>query len=495
MKITLADKFIAYLALFSGLTISAVAIWYSVAGLVSIFAAAVTPIIVMGVALEVSKLIATVWLKLNWTRAPIFIRSYLLAAIAVLMVITSMGIFGFLSKAHSDQTLVSGDVQSKIAIYDEKLKTEKDNIDANRKALKQLDESVDQVMGRSQDEKGAEKAVAIRKSQQKERGRLAQDITDSQKKITALNEERAPIAAEVRKVEAEVGPIKYIAAFIYGDNPDANVLERAVTWVIIIIVSVFDPLAVILLLASQYSFQWFRKDEEDTLATAKDEPSYEPDDGPLTEDQVEQIKESVKDQLPTGPTITKDSLFDNPILCHKCSTTLVNAPGIGLFCPNKACDVADGPFNDEQMELDFEAPVKPSIPVTFNELSQDDIVKLEAGDPLEQWNKMIEAAEEEVAKEKSAEEILDEGLKAPTFQLIPELQEELKKTEWPIDPEQGDRCVMFVDDANRNFIFNGAVWIDADKSDQQSVAVLDESKKKSTYMIKDQDQQITKTKE
>jgi hypothetical protein len=210
---------------------------------------------------------------------------------------------------------------------------------------------------------------------------------------------------------------------------------------------------------------------------------YEPDDGPLTEVQIEQIKESVKDELPTGPTIAKDSLFDDVIPCHKCGTTLINAPGIGLFCPNKECDVADGRFNDDQMELDFNQ----SLPVEEPKPTE--------ADPLDQWNKMIEAAEEEVAKEKSAEEILDEGLKTPTFKLIPELQEELKKTEWPDNPEQGDRCVMFVDDANRNFIFNGAVWIDADKSDQQSVAVLDESKKKSTYMIKDQDQQITKTKE
>ena len=264
MKITLSDKIIAWLALLSGLTISAVAIWYSVAGLVSIFAAAMIPIIVMGVALEVSKLIATVWLKINWHRAPVFIRTYLLVAIAILMVITSMGIFGFLSKAHSDQSLVSGDVQAKIAVYDEKIKTAKDNIDANRKALKQMDEAVDQVMGRSTTETGADKAVAIRRAQVKERSRLQSEITAEQKTIASLNEERAPIAAEVRKVEAEVGPIKYIAAFVYGDNPDANVLEKAVTWVIIIIVSVFDPLAVILLLASQYSFQWFRKQEEDS---------------------------------------------------------------------------------------------------------------------------------------------------------------------------------------------------------------------------------------
>jgi hypothetical protein len=169
MKINLSDKIIAWLALLSGLTISAVAIWYSVAGLVSIFSAAVIPIIVMGVALEISKLIATVWLKLNWNRAPTFIRAYLLASIAILMLITSMGIFGFLSKAHSDQSLVSGDVQSKIAIYDEKIKVAKDNIDANRKALKQMDEAVDQIMGRSQDEKGADKAVALRRGQAKER--------------------------------------------------------------------------------------------------------------------------------------------------------------------------------------------------------------------------------------------------------------------------------------------------------------------------------------
>jgi hypothetical protein len=296
MKVNLSDKIVAWFALVSGLTISAVAIWYSVAGLVSIFAAAVIPIIVMGVVLEISKLIATVWLKLNWNRAPVFIRTYLLVAIAILMVITSMGIFGFLSKAHSDQSLVSGDVQAKIAVYDDKIKSAKDNIDANRKALKQMDEAVDQVMGRSQDEKGADKAVQIRRSQQKERARLQSEIQAEQKTITAVSEERAPIAAEVRKVEAEVGPIKYIAAFIYGDNPDANILEKAVTWVIIIIVSVFDPLAVILLLASQYSFQWFRKareEEEDLGLLHKTVPAYEPDNGPLTDNQVEQIKETV----------------------------------------------------------------------------------------------------------------------------------------------------------------------------------------------------------
>ncbi len=253
---------LALLTFITGLAISAVAIYYSVLGLASIFSAAVIPIVVMGTILELSKLVTAWWLKSNWHRAPMLLKSYMLAAVVVLMVITSMGIFGFLSKAHSDQSLVSGDVQSKIAVYDEKIKIAKENIDANRKALRQMDEAVDQVMGRSQDEKGADKAVALRRGQAKERTRLLSEIAAEQKAIAKLSEERAPIAAEVRKVEAEVGPIKYIAAFIYGDNPDANILEKAVTWVIIVIVFVFDPLAVLLLLASQMSFQWVREEQE-----------------------------------------------------------------------------------------------------------------------------------------------------------------------------------------------------------------------------------------
>jgi hypothetical protein len=342
MKINLSDKIIAWLALLSGLTISAVAIWYSVAGLVSIFAAAVIPIIVMGVALEISKLIATVWLKLNWTRAPVFIRTYLLVAIAILMLITSMGIFGFLSKAHSDAGLVSGDVMAKISVYDEKIKTAKDNIDANRKALKQMDEAVDQIMGRSSDEKGADKAVQIRRSQAKERGRLQAEIAAEQKTIAGLNEARAPIAAEVRKVEAEVGPIKYIANFIYGDNPDANILEKAVTWVIIIIVSVFDPLAVILLLASQYSFQWFRQAREEQPAEGDSPPEPEPvvDNQPLTVTE-QPIEDDFKFLAEYEP---------EPIPCTKCGIPLTEVPSIGLVCANPECDPPVQEIIEEEKE-------------------------------------------------------------------------------------------------------------------------------------------------
>lgn len=349
MKPTFNEKLIAYLALISGLTVSAVAIYYSVAGLTAIFAAAVIPIIIMGVSLEVGKLVATIWLKQNWDTSPFLIRTYLIAAIVVLMAITSLGIFGFLSKAHQDQTIPSGDVAAKVSLIDEKIKTERENIDANRKTLTQLDAAVDQIMARSTSEEGAAKSSQIRKSQQKERGQLLADNERSQKAISVLQTEKAPIAAELRKVEAEVGPIKYIAAFFYGEtNP--TILEKAVTWVIITLIIVFDPLAVILLLASQTSFQQFRKreeTEEDILSSNEffphadekerakaavdfhigpdddtfdpsDDPgvkeffergkevaqkldaasAYEPDDGPLTEDQVKQINAKVAEQHP-----------------------------------------------------------------------------------------------------------------------------------------------------------------------------------------------------
>ena len=254
---------LAYLTFFTGIAISLVAIYYSVMGLTAIFAAAVVPIIIMGTILEIAKLVTTVWLKQNWNRAPISLKAYLSVAVLVLMLITSMGIFGFLSKAHLDQGVPTGDVAAKVALLDEKIKTERDNIDAARKALAQMDASFEQTMSRSTSEQGADKAVAIRKSQAKERASLQKDIATAQTNITKLNEERAPIASELRKVEAEVGPIKYIAALIYGENPDQNILEKAVTWVIITIIFVFDPLAVLLLLASQYSFAWTRNDKKD----------------------------------------------------------------------------------------------------------------------------------------------------------------------------------------------------------------------------------------
>ena len=240
---------INYLALLVAIGLSAIAAYFSVIGLTTIFAASFWPVVIMGGTLEVAKVVAASWTYRNWNIAPFSIKAYLVASILALMFITSMGTFGYLSKAHIDQTTSSSDVVSQLAIYDEKIKVAKENIDANRKALKQYDDAVDQIMGRSDTEKGAEKAVVVRRSQQKDRARLQEEIQTYQKEIGILNDARAPLAAQVRKVEAEVGPLKFIAELFY-DKVDSQFLDKTVRWVIILIVIVFDPLAIILLIAA-----------------------------------------------------------------------------------------------------------------------------------------------------------------------------------------------------------------------------------------------------
>ena len=250
-----------YLLFGTALGLSAVAAYYSIMGLVAIFAAAATPIFIMGSLLEVSKLVVASWLYRSWKKIPKLMMAYFTVALVVLMMLTSMGIFGYLSKAHLDQAVPTGDVAAKLSLIDEKIKTEKDNIDANRKQIAQLDSQVDSTLSRTTDDKGAERAVAIRRGQQKERARLLSEIGEAQAKVAKLNEERAPIAAEVRKVEAEVGPIKYIAALIYDNPQEENVLEKSVRIVIMMIVLVFDPLAVLLLIAANWQMKQEKGDD------------------------------------------------------------------------------------------------------------------------------------------------------------------------------------------------------------------------------------------
>jgi hypothetical protein len=386
------------LTLITALSISAVAIYYSVAGLVAIFAAAAVPIMIMGGVLEVSKLVTAVWLHRYWKQATWWLKTYLSTAVIVLMLITSMGIFGFLSKAHIEQTAQSTDnlarvetiqneidrnlgivgraenrirqletsgtgsdtnIQNQIDREQERIdkaferiqpaideqnaiiagvtklfQDELDKIDADletlqgyidngetKKAQQMIGASADGIFGKKtaekigdwQDEKAAERAEWLTKIQdaansptvkaardeiQRLRKSAEDQVANSQalierlrtqlanadnaeaiqksideqnervrsasSEIDRLTEEKIQLESEYRKLEAEVGPIKYIAEFIYGETADNNMLEEAVRWVIITIIFVFDPLAVLLLIASQYTFEWRRKLKDDS---------------------------------------------------------------------------------------------------------------------------------------------------------------------------------------------------------------------------------------
>ena len=242
------------LTLLVGLAISVVAAWYSIVGLMAIFAAAKIPIAIMGAVLEVGKLLTASWLYQYWDKTNTLLKSYFTIAVVVLMFITSMGIFGFLSKAHMDQTLTVGDNSLLIERIDRKIEREKVKITDAETVVAQLDKTV-QVLIDYDRIRGESGAIAVRESQNEERATLSNIIDQAYSKIDTLSVEKLELDKEQLELEAEVGPIKYIAAFIYGDELDKTLLERAVRWIIITIIFVFDPLAVFLIVAANMTLK------------------------------------------------------------------------------------------------------------------------------------------------------------------------------------------------------------------------------------------------
>ena len=285
-----------FVVLLVALTLSAVAAWYSVAGLMVLFAAAAIPVAIMASTLEIAKLVTASWLYNNWRRIPWALKTYLVFAVLVLMFVTSLGIFGFLSKAHLDQAMPVGDIATKIEIIDEKIKAEQANIESAKILLKQMDDAVNQALGRGAGnlpanataaqqqaantaaERNTNQSAALRKNQQKERDVQFGLITKAQANIQKLREERAPIASQARTLEAEVGPIKYVAEIIWGGDAKTH-FDSAVRFLIITLIFVFDPLAVLLVIAGNMTFTWHsedkRKDEKPTVVEQAIEPTIE----------------------------------------------------------------------------------------------------------------------------------------------------------------------------------------------------------------------------
>ena len=460
------------------LTISAVAAYYSIAGLCAIFAAAVVPIIIMGAALELGKITATVWLHKYWHRVNIQFKLYLVPAIIVLMLITSMGIFGFLSKAHMDQNITVGDSSAQVSILDEKIKTEQDNIAANKKALQQMDAQVDQMLGRTTDDKGASKAVQVRKSQAKERTSIQADIGRSQKTIAQLQEERAPLAAKARKIEAEVGPIKYIAALIYGDNPDANLLERAVRWVIILLVFVFDPLALILILAAEQTIIWSQEDKKKKDVQDKQREGWHqewvPDteawpewDDTITDEQYEAIKQEAN----IDDDIAMQSFFNE---------------GKELA---KAIDANDGYLNKpwawgtnatkDGLVPKVEEPVVVTLPEVVDGTSAEEFIQ--------QLNEQLAHASEHHDPEPLGavrQVVITDSPHDPephNTVTVPDMSISAEETpvnagfgiQFPTNPDKGDMFLRVDYLPNRPYKWNGIKWIEVDKTKTDSFAYDD----------------------
>ena len=347
--------FIAILTLLSALSISGVAIFYSVIGLATIFPGAFVPVVIMGGVLEIGKLITASWLYRNWKFTPFMLRTYLTTAVIILSLITSMGIFGFLSKAHLEQNLASDTLIQRITILEDKIESEKMSIlrqnaiidraeksisrdtgtasgdievqqsiiaDANEKLktlltvetntvrdlndrLKVLDKNVSDVLTANKSFFNEEKAAAdLKASQKEERKQIAIKVNEAQERIAELKAdhkieiakaqeiiasmrsgsqdnkgqfnkeieiaeqkifdsqgnidlfivEKQPLEKEMLTLEAEIGPVKYIAALaVDWGITDQVETSKAVRWVILLLIVVFDPLAVLLLIAANQS--------------------------------------------------------------------------------------------------------------------------------------------------------------------------------------------------------------------------------------------------
>jgi hypothetical protein len=274
---------INYLALVTALLLSAIAAYYSIAGLAAIFAAAVIPIVIMGSALELAKVVAASWVYRNWNNAPASIRYYLTAAVVILMLITSMGTFGYLSKAHIDHTYSISDTTIVVKNLEREIEGEEQAIRTAQRNLDILDGLVTQA-----------NPNFIRNTQRREREAIGSQIRSSSERIKTLNTELTPLRQESARVEAEIGPIKYVADLIYGES-DKGVIEKAVRLVIIVIVLVFDPLAIVLLLAANHGL---KNKEQEPEEPKKKSPRW-----------IKRVKTLKDKRDPSKIEIDKDKIF------------------------------------------------------------------------------------------------------------------------------------------------------------------------------------------
>jgi hypothetical protein len=411
------------------LALSAIAAFYSIVGLTAIFAAAVIPIVIMGTILEIAKVTVTLWLHEYWRQCRMLMKLYLVPAVFVLMIITSMGIFGFLSKAHLDQTVPTGDVAAQVQLIDEKINNERDTINNARTLLAQLDKAVLDISNAPDREvngrviSSAERALQVRRQQAQDRARLTATIEQAQARIVKLQEEKAPFAKDLRKIEAEVGPIKYIAALIYGDNPDANLLEKAVRWVIIILVAVFDPLAIMMLLAATESRGWImaRRDEEPLPATPpeiKDPPGTGPEPEPLViEPQPQEITEDAPRPEP------------QPSLPEVRAEPPVAAPPLSRI---DDAEVDDDPIHDEDPQIK---------------------------QAMKQWKQENPRRTLKEMRAKFAQGLIDH---LPWLDFLPPRSG--FGSSFPNNPRRGDTYMRTDKTPNQLYKFNGYTWIEVDRN-------------------------------
>lgn len=265
----------ALLTLLSALSLAGVAGWFSIIGITAIYAAAPAHAIIMGVVLEAGKLVTTSWLYRNWAFSDWKIKIPLIIFTVILMLATSIGVFGFLSKAHLEQGAGTVDNSAKTERLAQQISREKATIDDDQKIIGQLDATINSYLGKDR----TDKSLAVRKSQTPQRNQLRADIDAAQKRIDGYSDEKLKLDSEVRKLQLDVGPIRYIAELFYGTDGSAEKnIEAAVRMFTLLIVSTLDPLAVILLIAANHTILRQQNAKKEIIQeTTQDLSTREPD--------------------------------------------------------------------------------------------------------------------------------------------------------------------------------------------------------------------------
>jgi hypothetical protein len=236
------------LTLITALTIAGVAAWFSIEGLMAIFTASAIPIAIMASSLEVGKLVAASWLYRYWDDTKFLMKTYMVTAVLVLMLITSMGIFGYLSKAHLDQASEGGNNELKITQINQRINREQIKITDATTVVAQLDDAV-RILQEYDRIRGPQGAIAVREGQAEERASLSLIIDTASDRIIQYQDELLPLREKQLQVELKVGPLKYVAELIYGEAAESD-LDKAVRLFILLLVFVFDPLAVVMVIAA-----------------------------------------------------------------------------------------------------------------------------------------------------------------------------------------------------------------------------------------------------
>lgn len=303
--------FFAALLMLVALAITGVAGYFSILGLMAIFPASPIAVAAMGGVLEVAKLVTASWVYRNWENANKLLKTYFTIAVVVLSFITSMGVFGYLSKAHIEHTTVGGSAQLKI----EQLESKKASAE---RRLKNAQTSLD-TLDRLTTAEDVLDANYIRNRQKRERASLNQEIESATADIQTVETDLIPLKTENLKLEAEVGPIKYVAELFYGSGDNATV-DKAVRMMIIVLIFVFDPLAILLIIAANMTFLSLTKKEESSIVDYVVVDEKEPT--PPTEALKKVVRAAKKNKPKKKPAVEAPDFFafakheDKPISTH-----------------------------------------------------------------------------------------------------------------------------------------------------------------------------------